>query len=218
MYKYILFDLDGTLTDPKEGITGCVRYALPFVGIDPPPADELLDFIGPPLVDSFIRRFGMTKENAELALKKYRERFSTVGMFENRVYDGVPQMLEALKNAGCTLAVASLKPLVFVEKILERFSLSNYFSVVAGSDLEGKKHTKKQIIDDVLSSLSPIPKSDIVMVGDRHQDIEGAKQAGIISVGVTYGYAACGELSGAGAHFICDSPDDVAKTILCNNL
>ena len=217
MYKYILFDLDGTLTDPKEGITGCVRYALPFLGIDPPPSDELLDFIGPPLVDSFIRRFGMTKEDAEFTLQKYRERFSTVGMFENRVYDGVPKMLEHLKNAGCTLAVASLKPLVFVEKILEKFSLSKFFSVIAGSDLEGKKHTKKQIIDDVLSALPPISKSNIVMVGDRYQDIEGAKQAGIISIGVTYGYAAIGELESAGADYICATPAEVVKILLCNN-
>ena len=217
MYKYILFDLDGTLTDPKEGITGCVRYALPFLGIDPPPSDELLDFIGPPLVDSFIRRFGMTKEDAEFALQKYRERFSTVGMFENRVYADVPKMLKQLKNAGCTLAVASLKPLVFVEKILEKFSLSKFFSVIAGSDLEGKKHTKKQIIDDVLSALPPISKSDIVMVGDRYQDIEGAKQAGIISIGVTYGYAAIGELESAGADYVCATPAEVVKILLCNN-
>ena len=217
MYKYILFDLDGTLTDPKEGITGCVRYALPFLGIDAPPADDLLDFIGPPLVDSFIRRFGMTQENAEFALQKYRERFSTVGMFENRVYDGVPEMLCQLKNAGCTLAVASLKPLVFVEKILEKFSLINYFSVIAGSDLEGKKHTKKQIIDDVLSELTPISKSDILMVGDRYQDIEGAKQSGIASMGVTYGYASPGELENAGADYICNSPREISKILLCNN-
>ena len=117
MFKYILFDLDGTLTDPKEGITGCVRYALPFFGIQPPPPEDLLDFIGPPLVDSFMRRFDMTKTDAELATAKYRERFSTIGMFENRVYDGGPEMLESLKNAGCILAVASLKPLVFVERL-----------------------------------------------------------------------------------------------------
>lgn len=217
MYKYVLFDLDGTLTDPKEGITGCVRYALPFLGIDPPPSDELLDFIGPPLVDSFIRRFGMTKENAEFALQKYRERFSTIGMFENRVYDGIPEMLDRLKNAGCTLAVASLKPLVFVKNILEKFSLSKYFSAIAGSDLKGKKHTKKQIIDDALSSLLPISRSEIIMVGDRYQDIEGAKQAGIASIGVTYGYAAPGELENAGADYICGSPDEISKILLCNN-
>lgn len=152
MYKYVLFDLDGTLTDPKEGITGCVQHALRAMDITPPEKDELLDFIGPPLVDSFIRRFGMSQENAEFALKKYRERFSTVGMFENRVYDGVPEMLEALKDAGCILAVASLKPLVFVEKILDKFELKEYFSAICGSDLEGTKHTKKQIIEDVFAS------------------------------------------------------------------
>ena len=214
MYKYVLFDLDGTLTDPKGGITGCVQHALRAMDITPPEKDELLDFIGPPLVDSFIRRFGMSQENAEFALKKYRERFSTIGMFENRVYDGVPEMLKSLKDAGCTLAVASLKPLVFVEKILEKFELRQYFSAVAGSDLEGTKHTKKQIIDDALASLAPISHDRIVMVGDRYQDIEGAKEAGIASIGVTYGYAAPGELENAGADYIAASPKDVVNIVL----
>lgn len=212
MFKYVLFDLDGTLTDPKEGITGCVQHALECMDITPPSKDELLDFIGPPLVDSFIRRFDMTQEQAEFALKKYRERFSTVGMFENRVYAGVPQMLKSLKNAGCTLAVASLKPLVFVEKILEKFELEKYFSAVAGSDLEGTKHTKKQIIYDVLSALPKISSNQIVMVGDRYQDIEGAKKAGIFSIGVKYGYALENELGGA--DFIAEIPAEVTEIIL----
>ena len=212
MYKYVLFDLDGTLTDPKEGITGCVQHALSCMDIEPPEKDELLDFIGPPLVDSFIRRFDMTQEKAEFALSKYRERFSTIGMFENRVYEGVPEMLGKLKDAGCILAVASLKPLVFVEKILEKFELKKYFSAVAGSDLEGTKHTKKQIIDDALADLPPVSTHEIIMVGDRYQDIEGAQEAGIFSLGVKYGYAAEGELENA--DFIADTPAEVAEIIL----
>lgn len=214
MFKYVLFDLDGTLTDPKEGITECVRYALPFLGIEPPDNDQLLDFIGPPLEDSFIRRFGMSKKQAQLALKKYRERFSSVGMFENKVYDGVPEMLEKLQDAGLTLAVASLKPLVFVNKILEKFSLDKYFSSVKGSDLEGTKHTKKQIIEDVLLELPPISLDEIIMVGDRLQDIEGAKQCGINSLGVKFGYAQLCELENAGADFIASTPAQVAEIIL----
>ncbi len=214
MFKYVLFDLDGTLTDPKEGITGCVQHALKCMDITPPEKEKLLDFIGPPLVDSFIRRFDMTKEEAEFALKKYRERFSTVGMFENRVYDGVVQMLESLKSAGCTLAVASLKPLVFVDKILERFELKKYFSAICGSDLEGTKHTKKQIIDDALAALPPALPHQIVMVGDRYQDIEGAKEAEILSIGVKYGYAQGNELENTGADFIAQTPEDVAEIIL----
>ncbi|MFA7637589.1 MAG: HAD hydrolase-like protein [Monoglobales bacterium] len=213
MFKTILFDLDGTLTDPKEGITECVRHALRCCGINPPPQDELLGFIGPPLLDSFIKYFNMTTDEAEFAIVKYRERFSTVGMFENKVYDGIPEMLSELKSLGCTLAVASLKPLVFVEKILEKFSLMDYFSVVCGSDLEGTKHTKKQIIDDALLLLPPANTSEILMVGDRYQDIEGAKQAGIKSLGVTYGYAGPGELSGA--DFIAHNPGDIIK--ICRN-
>lgn len=214
MYKYVLFDLDGTLTDPKEGITGCVRYALPFLGIEPPESDELLDFIGPPLVDSFMRRFGMSHADAEFAVKKYRERFSTIGMYENKVYDGVPEMLDSLKNAGLILAVASLKPLVFVEKILEKFCLNNYFSAICGSDLEGKKHTKKQIIDDALDILAPLSGGKIIMIGDRWQDIEGAKQAGISSLGVSYGYATPGELENADADYICSTPQEITKILL----
>lgn len=214
MIKYVIFDLDGTLTDPKEGITGCVQHALKCMNIKPPEKDELLDFIGPPLVESFIRRFDMNKEQAEFALKKYRERFSTVGMFENRVYSGVPEMLESLKSAGFILAVASLKPLVFVEKILEKFEIKNYFSAVAGSDLEGTKHTKKQIIDDALVALPPVSPCNIIMVGDRYQDVEGAKEAGILSLGVRYGYAMPNELETAGADFIADTPEEVTEIIL----
>ncbi len=214
MIKYVLFDLDGTLTDPKEGITGCVQHALKCMNIEPPEKDELLSFIGPPLVDSFMKYFGMTKEDAEIALLKYRERFSTVGMFENKVYDGIPEMLERLKTAGLTLAVASLKPLVFVEKILEKFELKKYFSAVSGSDLEGTKHTKKQIIDDVLAMLPPLSPDGIIMVGDRYQDVEGAKEAGIKSIGVKYGYAAENELEDAGADSIAHTPKEVAEIIL----
>ena len=214
MIKYVLFDLDGTLTDPKEGITKCVQYALKSLGIEPPHADELLDFIGPPLEESFIRRFDMSKEQAGLALKKYRERFSIVGMFENKVYGGIHEMLETLKASGLTLAVASLKPLVFVEMILEKFSLKDYFSAIAGSDLEGTKHTKKQIIDDVFATLSPESLSEVIMVGDRYQDIEGAKEAGILSLGVRYGYAEKGELENAGADYIANSPIEITEIIL----
>ena len=214
MIKYVLFDLDGTLTDPKEGITKCVQFALEEMGINPPPTDELLDFIGPPLVDSFIRRFGMTIGDAEFALKKYRERFSTVGMFENKVYDGIPEMLRILKDSGLTLAVASLKPLIFVEKILEKFDLKKYFSAIAGSDLEGTKHTKKQIIDDAFAVPSPDNLSEVIMVGDRYQDIEGAKEAGILSLGVRYGYAEKGELEAEGTDFIADTPAEVTDIIL----
>lgn len=214
MYKYILFDLDGTLTDPKEGITGCVQYALESMGITPPDKEELLDFIGPPLVDSFIRRFDVSQEEAEFALKKYRERFSSVGLFENRVYDGIPEMLCRLKEKGCILAVASLKPTVFVERIIEKFELKKYFSAICGSDLEGTKHTKKQIIDDVFSILCPDKLCEIIMVGDRYQDIDGAKEAGIASLGVAYGYAAPGELEKSGADYIADTPAEAADIIL----
>ena len=216
MYNYILFDLDGTLTDPKEGITECVRYSLPFVGIDPPDADSLLGFIGPPLVDSYMKYFSLSKEQSLLALEKYRERFSTVGMFENKLYDGIEEMCETLVSAGKTLAVASLKPELFVKKILAHFGIEKYFSAVCGSDFEGKKHTKFQIISEAFEKLDINENvlSSVLMVGDRAGDIEGATEAGIDSVGVTFGYAAPGELEDAGATYIAPSTADISCIIL----
>ncbi len=218
MYNYILFDLDGTLTDPKVGITECVRYSLPFVGIDPPDADSLLGFIGPPLVDSYVKYFDMSKEQALFALEKYRERFSTVGMYENSLYDGVEEMLSSLFSAGRTLAVASLKPEPFVKKILAHFGIEKYFSVIKGSDFEGKKHTKFQIIAEALDGLSVTKEQlgEVLMIGDRENDILGAREAGIHSVGVRFGYASPGELEAAGATHILSAPEEITQIVLEN--
>lgn len=218
MYNYILFDLDGTLTDPKVGITECVRYSLPFVGIDPPETDSLLGFIGPPLVDSYMKYFDLSKEQSLFALEKYRERFSAVGMFENSLYDGIPQMLSSLFSAGKTLAVASLKPEPFVKKILAHFDIEKYFSAICGSDFEGKKHTKFQIISEALNKLDVAKEhlSEVLMVGDRENDILGAKEAGIHSAGVRFGYAFPGELEAAGATHILSAPEEITQIVLEN--
>lgn len=153
-YKYLLFDLDGTLTDPKEGITTSIQYALKFFGIDEPDLDKLEPFIGPPLKDSFIKYYGFDEEKAETAIAKYREWFSPTGIFQNKIYPGTGDMLAALKNEGKVLAVASSKPTVFVEKILNHFEIRQYFDVVVGSELNGVRGSKEEVVEEALRQLS----------------------------------------------------------------
>ena len=206
MYRYLLFDLDGTLTDPEEGITKSVQYALRHFGIDVP-AERLKCFIGPPLLEQFMEYAHFTRAQAEEALRQYRVRFSDVGIFENRVLDGVPAMLSALKEDGRVLAVASSKPTVYVERILEKFGLRDFFTVVVGSELDGRRTKKKDVIEEVLVQLSYAGnRRDVLMIGDREHDILGAKACGLDAMGVRFGFAADGELEAAGADTIADTP------------
>lgn len=231
MFQYVLFDLDGTLTDPKEGITKSVQFALRRRGIHEPDLNKLEPFIGPPLVDSFMDFYGMTQEEATFAVADYRERFAPIGIFENKVYPGIPEMLEHLKEAGVKLAVASSKPEVYVERILEHFGLKSYFDVVTGSDLNGSRCEKEEVVeetlrrlaavcgendDDVIKAGEEIDRSAGAMVGDRKFDISGAKEFGLTSIGVSYGYAAKGELKNAGADYIVRSVRELEKLLLGN--
>lgn len=214
MYKYILFDLDGTLTDPKIGITSCVQYALHKLGIEETDLDKLEPFIGPPLLDSFREFYGFDEEKGQQAVVYYRERFSTVGLFENNIYPGIAQMLERMKQAGRRLAVASSKPVVFVKQILEHFEILSYFDVVVGSELDGTRVKKEEVVEEALRQLRcDVNGHDIVMVGDRKYDIEGAKTYGIDSIGVAYGYAACGELEEAGADVIVETVEELERAL-----
>ena len=222
MYHYILFDLDGTLTDPKPGITGCVQYALRKFGIEEPDLDKLEPFIGPPLLDSFQEFYGFEEEKGQQAIIYYRERFRTVGLFENEVYPGIAQMLARLQEAGCHLAVASSKPEIFVKRILEHFGLSSYFEVVVGSELDGRRARKEEVVEEALRQLlgeealaqqSLRPIEDVVMVGDRKFDIQGAKRFGIVSIGVRYGYAGQGELEEAGADRIAATVEELEEAL-----
>ena len=214
MYQYILFDLDGTLTDSKIGITSCVQYALHKLGIEEPDLDELEPFIGPPLTDSFREFYGFDDETVQQAVIYYRERFSTVGLFENDIYPGIAQMLERLKKAGRRLAVASSKPTVFVKQILEHFEILSYFDVIVGSELDGTRAKKEEVVEEALRQLLCDGNGhDIVMVGDRKFDVEGAKAYGIDSIGVAYGYAACGELEEAGADVIVETVEELEKAL-----
>ncbi len=206
--KYILFDLDGTLTDPKKGICTCVQYALKSFGIEEPDLDKLTPFIGPPLKDSFMEFYGMSAEEAERAIVTYRERFSTVGKFENEVYQGIPEMLRALKEYGFHLAVASSKPEVFVNDILKHFQIAEYFDAIVGSELDGTRVDKREVIQEALNRLfhyQAFQKEKIVMVGDRKFDVNGAKEMGVTSVAVAYGYGPMEELEAASPDYIASS-------------
>lgn len=217
MYQYILFDLDGTLTDPKIGITTCVQYALHKMGIEEPDPDRLEPFIGPPLTDSFREFYGMNEEEAVRAVEYYRERFSTVGLFENEVYSGIPELLARLKKDGRKLAIASSKPTVYVKKILEYFSIYEYFDIIVGSELDGTRCRKEEVVEEALEQLSAddkFKKRDAVMIGDRKFDIEGAKAHQIPSIGVNYGYAADNELVEAGADCVVGNVKELSEVLL----
>lgn len=198
MYNTILFDLDGTLSDSAEGIINCVQHALGHMGIEAP-REELYCFVGPPLKQMFMQKFGMDAETAGRAQSLYRERFSSVGIMENRMYDGIDEMLRELRAAGARLAVATSKPTVFSTRIVESYGIMPYFDAVLGSEFDGRRHSKAEVIRDVLGMLGVSDLSGVVMVGDRSYDVEGAAECGIDCIGVYYGYAEPGELEAAGA-------------------
>ncbi len=211
--KYILFDLDGTLTDSGEGIKNCVKYALEKIVEPIPDKSVLLRFIGPPLIDSFREFCHLSQERASLAVEKYRERYKDTGIFENCVYDGVTKMLSGLKSSGKTLLLATAKPIVFAERIMVHFDLAKYFDGLYGAELEPPYNNKIAVMRLALEKGGVDDLSTAVMVGDRSQDILGAKVVGIDSIGVRYGYAEKGELETAGADFICATPDEVLKLL-----
>lgn len=217
MKQYLLFDLDGTLTDPKVGITTCVQYALASFGIEEPDLDKLEPFIGPPLKDSFMEFYQMDEAQALEAVEKYRERFRDTGIFENEIYAGVPRMLKELNSQGMHLAVASSKPTVFVERILKHFGIDKYFKAVVGSELDGTRAEKDQVVGEALRQLfgdRPVEKEKVYMIGDRRFDVEGARLQGVESVGVTYGYGSMEELKEAKADYIVRSVEELRKFLL----
>lgn len=215
-YGTILFDLDGTLTDSAEGILNCVKYALDKMD-RPLPNGDLGKFIGPPLYYSFSTFCGMNDKDTLEAVRLYRERYKDIGLFENRVYDGVPKMLERLKNAGKKLAVATSKPDVFAVRILERFGLLEYFDFVGGASIDGVRNNKDEVIVHTLGNLGIRDKKDLLMVGDRKHDIEGAHKLGIKCMAVLYGYGSKEEFTEHGADYIAQTPEQAADMIINNN-
>lgn len=233
MFQYILFDLDGTLTDPKLGITTCVQYALKSFGIEEENLDKLEPFIGPPLIESFKQFYGFSVEQAVRAQEKYRERFAVVGWQENELYPGIDTMLKNLSERGIKLAVASSKPEVFVEKILVHFGIREYFTAAVGSELDGRRINKDEVVLEALRRLGVItqdaaegylkegkvlgdgsPNKGVAMVGDRKFDVEGAKAMNLVSVAVAYGYAQGEELQLAQPDYIADTVEELLKILL----
>lgn len=188
------FDLDGTLTDPAPGITRCIQYAHEGLGLDVPDAEDLLWCIGPPLQESFQHLVGA--DHAAEALRLYRERYSEIGLFENAVYPGVTELLGALRSRGAALHVASSKPRVFVERILDHFALTPCFDQVFGSELDGSRTNKSELLAHALERTGASGPG-ATMVGDRSHDAVGAKANGMRFVGVLYGYGSREELTGA---------------------
>jgi phosphoglycolate phosphatase len=213
-YKYILFDLDGTLTDSGIGITNSVMYALKKYGIEVSHRSELYRFIGPPLWDSFENYYGFSKEEAKTAVEYYREYYRDKGIFENLIYDGFEDLLKTLKDNNKILIVATSKSEVFAKQILEHFDIAKYFTYIAGSNLDGTRVKKDEVIKYALESCNIMDLSKAIMIGDREHDIIGAKEVGINSMGVLFGYGDRNELEKAGADFIVDTVSDIGKVLL----
>ena len=213
MYQYILFDLDGTLTNSELGITKSVQYALKKLGIEVEDRTLLRPFIGPPLGESFQVYYGLSKEETEQAITYYRERFSVKGLYENEVYEGVEKMLQTLKDSGKKLIVATSKPEKFTMIILEHFDLLKYFDFVAGATMDGSRGEKADVIRYALEISEIEDKSDVIMIGDRKYDILGAKENGLKSIGVLYGFGDRKELEEAGADYIVEKAEDIVKML-----
>jgi phosphoglycolate phosphatase len=204
----VLIDLDGTLTDPREGILNCIKHALAGLG-DPCPSDAQLErYIGPPLQQTFEGLFGAGSPKVQAAIALYRQRFAAVGMFENRVYAGIPEMLAGLTGLGADLVVATSKPTVFAERILEHFGLARHFDAVFGSELDGTRSSKAELIRHILEARSIAP-AGACMIGDREHDMRGAKENSVRGIGVLWGYGSRAELIDAGAFAVCERPKDL---------
>ncbi|SDW19202.1 HAD hydrolase-like protein [Paenibacillus sp. CF384] len=193
MYKAILFDLDGTLTDPKQGITRAVQYALAKYKIIEDNLDLLEPFIGPPLASSFEERYGFSASEARTAVDYYREYFADKGIYENELYGGIRELLELLVEQKRTIIVATSKPTVFAEKIVSYFRIDSYFDYVCGSNLDGTMSDKGEIIAHILQS-QQLTAASAIMIGDRKHDLIGAQRNGVASIGVGYGYGSEEEL------------------------
>lgn len=215
MKKLILFDLDGTLTESGEGITKSVQYALGKMGKPEPDLQKLRVFVGPPLTEQFMAYAGMSREEAEQAVSYYRERYSVVGIFENRPYPGIPEMLRTLSNNGFLLAVASSKNEEAVDRVLEHFALKEYFNETVGSKLDGRRSRKADVIEEALRLFDRKDRREqVIMAGDREHDVIGALETGIPCVGVTYGYGTIEELKRAGASKIVHTVRELQEYLL----
>ena len=210
-FEYILFDLDGTITDSGEGITKSVQYALKHFGITEDNLSALNKFIGPPLKESFKKFYNFDDEKAEMGLIKYREYYAEKGIYENSLYEGIVEVFEALKKKDKKIILATSKPEVYAKEILKYFKVDNYFTFTAGADFEETRVNKGDVIKYALNEAKISDLSKVVMVGDREHDIIGAKENNIKSIGVLYGYGDVIELTQARADYIVKSTEELLK-------
>jgi len=212
--EHVLFDLDGTLTDPALGITRCFAHALRQMDLPVPSEAVLHSYIGPPLPLTLAEKFGLQDGAVTQALALFRERFSTVGMYENEVYDSIPEALSSLREAGFTLYVATSKPVVYAREILRHFDLTRHFKGIYGSELSGERIKKEEVIAYLLAE-EHIPAHEAIMIGDRLHDIEGARHNQLrAALGVTYGYGSAEELQSAGADALCQDPVELVRSVI----
>jgi phosphoglycolate phosphatase len=207
----LLFDLDGTLTDPKRGITRCIQFAMREIGEAVPPADDLTWCIGPPLLASLETLTG-DQDRARRALDLYRERFTAEGLYENRLYDDIPAALATLRATGHRLIVATSKPTVFAVRVIRHFGLEACFEAVHGSELDGRLSDKRELLAWIAAH-HHLDVARTVMIGDRRHDIDGARENRMASIGVLYGYGSRDELLAAGANIMCDAPRDIPNGV-----
>ena len=213
-YRYVLFDLDGTMTDPFDGLSKSVIYSCEKMGIAPPPLVEIRKFIGPPLIHSYMSFLGFDETRAEQAIACYREYYNEKGIYENSVYEGIPEVLDALKQAGVTLSVATSKPDHFADIVLRHFDLLKYFDHVEAVTTHNAAIEKEHLVRSVLEKYNVQGKSQAVMVGDRLYDLNGANANGIDSIGVLYGYGDLAEMRQYGATYTAQTPQQILKIIL----
>ncbi|ARJ21921.1 HAD family hydrolase [Bacillus sp. ISL-8] len=218
MYTTFLFDLDGTVTDPKKGIVNSVLYALEKVGIEELHVSELDSFIGPPIQQSFVERYNMNEGEVERAVFYFREYLKQRGLLENSVYEGIPNLLKQLKNTGNRLFIATSKPTIFARQVIEHFQLTNYFEDIIGSNLNGTRIKKEEIIAHILQQNEGLNKEEVVMIGDRKHDIIGANHNGIASIGVLYGYGSENELIEVSATHIAKDIEELHHFCIENGL
>ena len=207
---HLLVDLDGTLTDPARGIVGCIRHALDTLGVEITPDTRLETFIGPPLRDTFRQLCGIDQDHTyiERAVSLYRERFGTVGLFENEVYGGIPSCLEQLREAATSIHLATSKPAVYARRIVEHFDLARYLDGVYGSELDGRLGDKTELIEHILQC-EKLDPTITTMIGDRCYDVIGARANNVRAIGVLWGYGSREELEQAGADRLCQQPSDL---------
>ena len=211
--QYILFDLDGTLTDPALGITNSIMHAIKKMNLEPQKREDLYVFIGPPLHEQFMNYFHLSSTEADKAVENYREYFSVHGLFENDPYPHINDVLKELKARGYHIALATSKPEIYAKQILEKFNMAQYFDIIKGSKLNDRTENKTRIMKEAMDFFNDDDLSKYIMVGDRKFDMLGAKDLGIDSLGVTYGYGSKEELLESDATHIIDTPLDILKTI-----